>query len=115
MLPAMALFFVWSVVCLPANALGLSTEPMAEQPAVLVSPKQKTPVPIYLRPAPNQPNVGYGPDGAAVTVLEQAGDYFGDSDPQTTWNHIRLDSPPYTEGWLQGKYLSFPGETKDLP
>ena len=88
---------------------------MAEQPAVLVSPKQKTPVPIYLRPAPNQPNVGYGPDGAAVTVLEQAGDYFGDSDPQTTWNHIRLDSPPYTEGWLQGKYLSFPGETKDLP
>ncbi|MEO1592001.1 MAG: hypothetical protein AAFU71_12000 [Cyanobacteria bacterium J06632_22] len=90
-----------------AVALGLQTDLTAEQPAVLVSPKPNTPVPLYLRPAPNQQNVGYGPDGGSVTVLEQAGDYFGGSDPQTTWNHIRLDSPPYTEGWLEGKYLSF--------
>lgn len=96
---------------LPSGLADLSdlSDLAVEQSARLASPKANTPVPIYLRPAPNQPNVGYGPDGAVVTVIEQAADYFGEGNPQTTWNHIRLETPPYTEGWLQGRFLSFPG------
>ncbi|MEM6350114.1 MAG: hypothetical protein AAF766_05065 [Cyanobacteria bacterium P01_D01_bin.14] len=95
-----------SLLAVPARAAN--DAPDLEQPAVLISPRDNRPIPLFLRPAPNQPNVGYGFSGSVVTVLEQAGDYFGDADPKTTWNHIRLDDPPYTEGWVQGMFLSTP-------
>ena len=78
-----------------------------DQPATLVSPQAKTTIPLYLRPAPNQPNVGYGINGDPVTVMEQLASFLPEADQDTAWNHIRLEHEPFTEGWVQGKFLSF--------
>ncbi|WP_152532266.1 hypothetical protein [Leptolyngbya sp. Heron Island J] len=58
-----------------------------------------------MRPAPNQPNVGYGVNGDSVTIMEQLASFLPEADQSTAWNHIRLDNEPYTEGWVQGKFL----------
>ena len=50
--------------------------------------------------------MGYGIGGQTVTVLEQVGDYLDFDDPSATWCHIRLDEKPFTEGWVQGKFLA---------
>ncbi|MEO0706303.1 MAG: hypothetical protein AAF050_11645, partial [Cyanobacteria bacterium J06649_5] len=63
---------------------------------------------LYIRPAPNQQPVGYGMSGDAVTITDQFGDYLMEDDPSATWSHIRLEKPPYTEGWLRGKFLLMP-------
>ncbi|ESA33365.1 hypothetical protein N836_22010 [Leptolyngbya sp. Heron Island J] len=70
-----------------------------------MGPKARAPIPIYLRPAPNQPNVGYGVNGDSVTIMEQLASFLPEADQSTAWNHIRLDNEPYTEGWVQGKFL----------
>jgi len=77
-----------------------------EQPATLIGPRAGAPIPLYLRPAANQPNVGYGNNGASVTVLEQVASFLPEADQDSAWNHIRLDEAPYTEGWVQGRFLS---------
>lgn len=102
---AIAISLVFS---LPITSLGvgLSDAQDFEQTATLVSPRSDAPISIALRPAPNQPNVGYGISGHTVTVLEQVGDYLAFDDPNATWCHIRLEDKPYTEGWIQGKFLS---------
>ena len=87
-------------------AQGLQTAQFIEKSAVLVGPKADSPVPLYLRPAANQPNVGYGINGSSVTVLEQVASFLPEADPDSAWNHIRLNDSPYTEGWIQGKFLS---------
>lgn len=89
----------------PVIAAGLSPQPQTEQPATLIGPKANAPIPIYLRPAANQPSVGYGTNGAGVSITEQAGDFFLDGNTDTMWNRIRLNAPPFTEGWVQGKFL----------
>ena len=76
------------------------------QPATLVGPRAKAPIPLYLRPAPNQPNVGYGINGDGVTVIEQLASFLPEANEDTAWNHIRLNHEPYTEGWVQGKFLA---------
>ncbi len=91
---------------LTALAADLPLDSDIEQSAIMVSPKADAPIAIALRPAPNQPSVGYGVGGQTVTVLEQVGDYLAFDDPSATWCHIRLDEKPYTEGWVQGKFLS---------
>lgn len=85
---------------------GWAAEVSTDQAVTLVAPQAKAPIPIYLRPAPNQPNVGYGVNGDAVTVMEQVASFLPEADPSTAWNHIRLERDPYTEGWVQGKFLS---------
>ncbi|MEO0434712.1 MAG: hypothetical protein AAF151_23770 [Cyanobacteria bacterium J06656_5] len=90
----------------PSWAMDLQDNQSINQAAILVGPREKSPIPIYLRPAPNQPNVGYGINGDAVTVTEQMASFLPEADPSTTWNHIRLDNEPYTEGWVQGRFLS---------
>ncbi|MGD1898517.1 MAG: hypothetical protein ACFB16_16365 [Phormidesmis sp.] len=95
-------------------ANGLQTAPFTEQPATLVGPRADSPIPIYLRPAANQPNVGYGVNGSAVTVLEQVASFLPEADQDTAWNHIRLDDAPYTEGWVQGRFLAISMELPQL-
>lgn len=90
----------------PAHAAGLQSNPSIEQPAILVGPRADAPIPLYLRPAANQPNVGYGQSGASVTVLEQVASFLPEADQDAAWNHIRLEDAPYTEGWVQGRFLS---------
>ncbi|NEQ53685.1 MAG: hypothetical protein F6K11_26725 [Leptolyngbya sp. SIO3F4] len=92
---------------LPGWAIGFLGSQTVDQPATLVGPRAKAPIPIYLRPAPNQPNVGYGINGDSVTVLEQLASFLPEADQDTAWNHIRLEHEPFTEGWVQGKFLSF--------
>ncbi|MEL6488544.1 MAG: hypothetical protein AAFQ95_01165 [Cyanobacteria bacterium J06621_3] len=89
-------------------ALSLPTGQPIEKTATLIGPKENSPIPLYLRPAANQPNVGYGVNGSSVTVTEQISGYLPEADQNSAWNHIRLDSPPYTEGWVQGRFLSIP-------
>ncbi|MEL6334591.1 MAG: hypothetical protein AAFQ76_18610 [Cyanobacteria bacterium J06626_26] len=101
-----AMCLLTAVVLVPSWALALQANQSINQAATLVGPREKSPIPIYLRPAPNQPNVGYGINGDAVTVTEQMASFLPEADPSTTWNHIRLDNEPYTEGWVQGKFLS---------
>ena len=93
---------------LSSRAAGLQSRETVEPSATLINPQTAAPIaiPIYLRPAPNQPNVGYGMTGDSVTVLEQLASFLPEADESTAWNHIRLDHEPYTEGWLQGKFLS---------
>ena len=86
-------------------AIDLHNNQSVEASAVLVGQKAKAPIPLYLRPAPNQPNVGYGAHGDSVTVLEQLASLLPEADGSTAWNHIRLNHKPYTEGWVQGKFL----------
>ncbi len=86
-----------------ADLLGSQT---VDLPATLIGPRAKAPIPIYLRPAPNQPNVGYGINGDSVIVMEQLASFLPEADQDTAWNHIRLNHEPYTEGWIQGKFLS---------
>ena len=82
----------------------LGSQPV-NQPATLVGPQARAPIPIYLRPAPNQQSVGYGIHGDPITVLEQLASFLPEADESTAWNHIRLEHEPYTEGWIQGKFL----------
>ena len=91
---------------LPESGWADGLDSSADQTVTLVAPQAKAPIPIYLRPAPNQPNVGYGLNGDAVTVMEQVASFLPEADPSTAWNHIRLEHEPYTEGWVQGKFLS---------
>ena len=84
----------------------LQSTQFKEQPATLVSPRENSAVALYIRPAPNQQPVGYGMSGDAVTVTDQFGDYLMEDDPSATWSHIRLEKPPYTEGWLRGRFLT---------
>ena len=86
-------------------AVELQGSQPIEKNATLVGPKARAPIPLYLRPAPNQPNVGYGVNGDSVTVMEQLASFLPEADQSTAWNHIRLDNEPYTEGWVQGKFL----------
>lgn len=88
------------------EAVEILGSQVIDQPATLVGPREKVPIPLYLRPAPNQPNVGYGINGDAVTVMEQLASFLPEADRDTAWNHIRLEHEPYTEGWVQGKFLS---------
>ncbi len=74
--------------------------------ATLTGPRVDAPIPLSLRPAANQPNVGYGMNGDSVTVLEQLASFLPEADPSTTWSHVRLNDEPYTEGWVQGRFLS---------
>lgn len=94
----------------PSWAVELQGGQSIDQTATLVGPKARAPIPIYLRPAPNQPSVGYGINGDAVTVMEQLASFLPEADQSTAWNHIRLDNEPYTEGWVQGKFLLIPDD-----
>lgn len=91
-------------------AADLSGNSSVEQSITLTGPKTDAPIPIYLRPAANQPNVGYGMNGDAVSVLEEFGDYLMEGDRAATWSHIRLESSPYTEGWVRGTSLLLESE-----
>ena len=85
---------------------GVAVAQDFDQPVVLISPQPDAPIPIAIRPAPNQPITGYGINGKAITVMEQVGDYMDFDDPSATWCHIRLEEKPYTEGWIQGKFVA---------
>lgn len=97
-----------AVAVFPLSSWGMDLQgsQTIKQSATLIGPRPKTPIPIYLRPAPNQPNVGYGVNGDVVTVMEQLASFLPEADERTAWNHIRLNNEPYTEGWVQGKFLS---------
>ena len=101
---ALALALIMSLP-MSAAAVELQGSQQIEQSATLVGPRAKAPIPIYLRPAPNQPNVGYGIRGDAVTVMERLASFLPEADESNAWNHIRLEHEPYTEGWVQGKFL----------
>lgn len=96
------------IVLLPTSswATDILGSQAVDQSATLVGPRAKAPIPLYLRPAPNQPNVGYGINGDAVTVTERLASFLPEADENTAWNHIRLNNEPYTEGWVQGKFLA---------
>lgn len=100
-------------IAMPAMAIDLQDNQLTDQPATLVGPRADAPVPLYLRPAANQPSVGYGMAGSAVTVLEQVASFLPEADQDAAWNHIRLDDAPYTEGWVQGRFLLFPTQLED--
>ncbi|MGC1217358.1 MAG: SH3 domain-containing protein [Phormidesmis sp.] len=89
----------------------LQSSQFIERPATLIGPRADSPIPLYLRPAANQPSVGYGTNGSAVTVLEQIASFLPEADQAAAWNHVRLENPPYTEGWVQGRFLSFSATT----
>ena len=98
-------FSVLLLLAPPSFASSFSDSGGVEQAAVFVDLNGEQSIPIYLRPAPNQPTVGYGVSGNPVTVLDQVGDYLAFDDPQATWCHIRIEVKPYLEGWTQAKYL----------
>ena len=100
-------------IAMPAMAIDLQDNQLTDQPATLVGPRADAPVPLYLRPAANQPSVGYGMAGSAVTVLEQVASFLPEADQDAAWNHIRLDDAPYTEGWVQGRFLLFPTSSEN--
>ncbi|MEL6902966.1 MAG: hypothetical protein AAFP07_18675 [Cyanobacteria bacterium J06606_4] len=102
---------LFSVAFVPSSwAAGLPGNPIVVQKATLTGPRAEAPIPLYLRPAANQPNVGYGVYGSSVTVLEQLASFLPEADQASTWNHIRLDETPYTEGWVQGRFLALSQE-----
>ncbi|MEM1256827.1 MAG: hypothetical protein AAGI69_30730 [Cyanobacteria bacterium P01_H01_bin.21] len=103
----MVVVFIFASMSLPMSswAAELQGSQQIEQVATLVGPRAKAPIPIYLRPAPNQPNVGYGINGDVVTVMERLASFLPEADESSDWNHIRLEHEPYTEGWVQGKFL----------
>lgn len=90
---------------LPSFAVEYLGAEQIDQAATLTGPRTDAPVPLYLRPAANQPNVGYGMSGDAVTVMEQLASFLPEADASTAWNHVRLQVEPFTEGWVQGKFL----------
>ena len=96
---------------------SLAAEPLDATPphptATLIGPRAEAPIPLALRPAANQPNVGYGMNGDAVTVMEQLASFLPEADPTTAWNHVRLNVEPYTEGWVQGKFLLLESDSND--
>ncbi|MGD1865934.1 MAG: hypothetical protein ACFB0D_15395 [Phormidesmis sp.] len=97
----------------PVLIAALQSTPFEEQPATLVSPREGSAIPLYIRPAPNQQPVGYGISGDSVTITDQFGDYLMEDDPSATWSHIRLNNAPYTEGWLRGRFLSMDNSEQD--
>lgn len=106
---------IWAVAFVmpvASYAVGLPTGSVSEQSAVLVGPKSDSPVPLYLRPAANQPSVGYGTTGRSVTVLEQIASFLPEADQGSAWNHVRLDDAPYTEGWIQGRFLAIEADVQ---
>ncbi|MEM6256142.1 MAG: hypothetical protein AAF821_24780 [Cyanobacteria bacterium P01_D01_bin.156] len=114
LLRAIAVAMILAVTCFQAPSLAVEQlgAAIVNQPATLIGPRSDAPIPLSLRPAPNQPNVGYGINGDSVTVMEQLASFLPEADASTAWNHIRLNSEPYTEGWVQGKFLSM--EDQDL-
>ncbi len=106
---AMAKPFPTKIISPSFDIVGISdlqASQFTEHPAILVGPRENFAIALYIRPAPNQQPVGYGMSGDAVTVTDQFGDYLMEDDPSATWSHIRLEKPPYTEGWLRGRFLS---------
>lgn len=71
-----------------------------QQPATLIAPKPSDKISIYPQPDRRKRRIGYGMGGDAVTILEQVGSNQG-----VAWHHIRVDAPPYTDGWVQEKFL----------
>jgi hypothetical protein len=72
------------------------------QPAMLIAPDLDAKINVYPKPTQNLQRIGYGLGGDRVTVLEQISTNEG-----YTWNHVRFDAPPNTEGWVQGNFISF--------
>ena len=99
-----------------APIAALQSTPFKERSATLIGPREDAPIALYIRPAPNQQPVGYGISGDPVTITDQFGDYLMGDDPSATWSHVRLNNPPYTEGWLRGRFLSAdsPADAVDL-
>ena len=88
-----------------SDAIALQSSQFIEKPAVLTGPKEGAPIPLYIRPAANQPPVGYGDYGSTVTVIEQVASFLPEADQNSAWNHIRLEDKAHTEGWVQGRFL----------
>jgi hypothetical protein len=101
---AAILFYSVSPVALAAgnqNNQNQGNQALA-QPAMLIAPDLETKISVYPKPTLDLPRIGYGSGGDRIAVLEQIGSNEG-----YTWNHVRFDIPPNTEGWVQGNFISF--------
>ena len=75
-----------------------------EQTARLIAPEPDDKITVYLRPEAGKAKVGYGVSGDTVTVLEQVSD-----NQSVIWHHIRFETPPYAEGWVQDSFVALRG------
>jgi hypothetical protein len=81
-----------------------------DQPATLIGPEPDTQISIYPKPATRPGPMGYGISGDGVTVLEQVGSNQG-----ITWDAVRFNNPPYTQGWVQAEFVSLPTAASQMP
>jgi hypothetical protein len=98
---AAILFYSISPVALADGNQNQGNQALA-QPAMLIAPDLETKINVYPKPTVDLPRIGYGLGGDRITVVEQIGTNEG-----YTWNHVRFDTPPNTEGWVQGNFISF--------
>ncbi|MEM6254561.1 MAG: hypothetical protein AAF821_16725 [Cyanobacteria bacterium P01_D01_bin.156] len=96
------------LVSLPDVAWAASNQAL-QQPATLIAPKPSYKIAIYPQPDQRKRRIAYGMGGDTVKVLEQVGSNQG-----ITWNHIRFDNPPYTDGWVQEKFLLLSQQDSEL-
>ena len=75
-----------------------------EQTARLIAPEPDDKITVYLRPEAGKAKVGYGVSGDTVTILEQLSD-----NQSVIWHHIRFETPPYAEGWVQDSFVALRG------
>lgn len=94
------MFTVLVALPTPGRAANNQGNQALQQSATLIAPKPSDKISIYPQPDRRKRRIGYGMGGDAVTVLEQVGSNQG-----VTWHHIRVDAPPYTNGWVQENFL----------
>jgi hypothetical protein len=85
-----------------ALAAGNQSNQGSDRPAALTADSPNFEISVYPKPDPKLDRLGYGLAGDEVTILEQTGTNRGFS-----WYRVRFDNTSRTEGWIEGKYLTF--------
>jgi hypothetical protein len=85
-----------------ALAAGKQSNQGLDRLATLTADSPNFEISVYPQPDRKLDRLGYGLSGDTVTILEQMS-----VNRVFSWYRIRFDNPATTEGWIEGKYLTF--------
>jgi hypothetical protein len=100
---ALGLLMVVTIAVLGFSPLGWAIGNSGnDRRAALSADSPNFEISVYPQPDTKLDRLGYGLAGDEVTILEQMARNRGFS-----WYRVRFENPSSTEGWIEGKYLTF--------